>query len=656
MFLPIRATKPTPDRRNAGTIHGGCSPVDHNQTNGDGLTFWRKYLTDVALWTLATPLAFLVRFDFMFREGALPALVLLALVGLPLKAFAVHRARLHFQSWRTVTFRDVGHVLRAVVTVTAVMFVVGLVASTFLFLPRSVPLIEGAIATLLLFGVRSIWRYLHERPTAHLREGETVRRAVIVGAGEAGVMVAKEMIRHPEMGIQPVAYVDDAASKQGLAIAGITVEGTVAQLSAVLEARDCNEVIIAAPSAEGTFIRKVVDLVKASDRDVKYRVMPGVYELIRGDVSVSRLREVEVEDLLRRKPVDLDLASIAGYIDGETVLVTGAGGSIGSELVRQLAVFRPAKLLLLGRGENSIYDIDREFAAGHHGLATELIIGDVRDRNRLMQVFDAHRPTVVFHAAAHKHVPLMEANPGEAFQNNVCGTRNLVELALERGVKRFVNISTDKAVNPSSVMGLSKNFAEKVVRAAAQSAGPDQRLVSVRFGNVLGSRGSVVPFFKKQIHEGGPVTVTHPDMTRYFMTIPEATQLVLQAGGLAENGRTYILDMGEPVKIVDLAEDLIRLSGLEPHEDVEIVFTGVRPGEKIHEELMTEAEWEGSAGHAMIHVAKTEGAIGWAEMMETIRSLEERAWYGEPERMRQEMAFSASTDAVRDLGLGKVEV
>jgi FlaA1/EpsC-like NDP-sugar epimerase len=344
----------------------------------------------------------------------------------------------------------------------------------------------------------------------------------------------------------------------------------------------------------------VVDL--AREANVAYRIIPGVFEILSGKVGISQIRSVSLEDLLRRDPVKLETSQIAGYLEGRTVLVTGAGGSIGSEIVRQVCRFAPKKLVLLGRGENSVYLIQQELRRTYPEVDVEAVIGDVRDLTTLRRAFSSFLPQVVFHAAAHKHVPLMEDNPWEAIINNVRGTSNVVELCLEFEVERLVNVSTDKAVNPTSVMGASKRCAEFLVqRGAVRAKG---QFVSVRFGNVLGSRGSVIPLFQEQIKAGGPVTVTHPDMTRYFMTIPEASQLVLQAGGLAENGAVYVLDMGEPVKIVDLAKDVIRLSGYEVGRDIEIKFSGVRPGEKLFEELLTAEEGTSASKHTKIFIAK----------------------------------------------------
>ena len=394
------------------------------------------------------------------------------------------------------------------------------------------------------------------------------RYVLIAGAGESGSMMAREMRRHPEKGLIPVGFVDDDPAKLRTRVAGVPVIASLNRLAAAARTSGADEVLISMPSADGDTIRRVVD--QARKADLNYRILPAIHDLISGSVSISQIRPVNLEDLLRRDPVELETSLIRQYVTGRRVLVTGAGGSIGSEIVRQIARFEPAHIVLLGRGENSVFLIEQEMRRSYPSIPVSPVITDVRDMEKLEQVFSTHRPEVVFHAAAHKHVPLMEANPDQAIFNNVGGTRNLATLALEFGVARFVNVSTDKAVNPTSVMGASKRCAELIVRQAAERCKPHQHFVSVRFGNVLGSRGSVVPFFQKQIARGGPVTVTDANMIRYFMTIPEAAQLVLQAGGMDTPGAVYVLDMGKPVKIVDLARDLILLSGLEPGRDIEI--------------------------------------------------------------------------------------
>jgi FlaA1/EpsC-like NDP-sugar epimerase len=443
-----------------------------------------------------------------------------------------------------------------------------------------------------------------------------------MGAGEAGTMIAREMRANPQLGLDPIGYVDDDPGKQGMRIRGLPVLGGRAALPDLVGQHRIDQVIIAMPTAPGKAIREVLAICEQAG--VPAKTMPGMYELLGGQVSVNQLRNVEIEDLLRREPVQTDTAAVHDLIAGRAVLVTGGGGSIGSELCRQILRCGPAKLIILGHGENSVFEIHQELlrvaraqlrsdwesrpVTGAPKLPAIIpVIGDIRFANRLHTIFQAHRPDIVFHTAAHKHLPLMEENPSEAVTNNVLGTRNVLDAALAAGVQRFVLISTDKAVNPSSVMGASKRLAELLVQQAAAASGCPY--AAVRFGNVLGSRGSVVLTFKQQIAAGGPLTVSDPAMTRFFMTIPEAVQLVLQAAVLGRGGETFVLDMGEPVRIVDLARDLINLSGLEEGRDIDIVFTGLRPGEKLTEELFVPGEAYQRTAHAKIFIA-TEGDPG----------------------------------------------
>lgn len=562
-----------------------------------------KFGVDVALWSLAAPLAFWLRLENPW-ERYQDALAAYTILGIPLKALMIWAFGFHRQSWHGVGVRDLNVLVRGVglgvVYLTAMVFFIHL----FVPIPRSAGLIDGLVALFLMGGARLTVRLLHEREGGRAVDGKVIR-VLVAGAGEAGTMVAREMLRHPEAGLVPVGFLDDEPSKQHQRFIGLPVLGGLEALPKAVRKALADEVLIAIPSAPGGVVRKVVDLCRKAG--VRYRIVPGVYEILTGKVSVSQIREVAIEDLLHREPVQLNTEEIAGYIENRVVLVTGAGGSIGSEIVRQAARFRPRRVILLGRGEHSLYQIERELERKWPELEYRSVVADVRQHDKLAHVFELHRPQVVFHAAAHKHVPLMENNPDEAVFNNVGGTRNLVELSLDGGVERLVNISTDKAVNPTSVMGASKRVAEYLVEWGGRRARPGQVFTSVRFGNVLGSRGSVVPLFREQISLGGPVTVTHPEMTRYFMTIPEAGQLVLQAGGLGRNGAVYLLNMGEPVRILDLAHDLIRLSGLEPGADIKIAFTGMRPGEKLYEELLTAEEGTEATKHQKIFVARNSG-------------------------------------------------
>ena len=429
---------------------------------------------------------------------------------------------------------------------------------------------------------------------------KSYKKVLVVGAGEAGAMVIKELRGHDELGLRPIALIDDDRYKQGTLIQGIKVYGDHSRIGDVVRQLGIDEIIIAMPSVPREAQADILDECKKTK--CRLKTLPGVYELISGNVSIQQIRDVEIEDLLGRDPIDLNVENICGYIQGKVVLVTGGGGSIGSELCRQIARFDPKQLLILDIYENNAYDLEQELKWDFPELNYKVIIGSVRDKARMEWIFHTYRPDVVFHAAAHKHVPLMENNPAEAIKNNVFGTWNVAECADRYGTGRFVMISTDKAVNPTNIMGATKRIAEMIIQGMDRISRTEY--VAVRFGNVLGSNGSVIPLFKKQIAAGGPVTVTHPDINRFFMTIPEAVQLVLEAGSMAQGGEIFILDMGKPMKIADLARDLIRLSGLEPGVDIKIQYTGLRPGEKLYEELLMKEEGLTATRHKKIFVGK----------------------------------------------------
>ena len=409
-------------------------------------------------------------------------------------------------------------------------------------------------------------------------------------------MIVKELIGHPALGLNPIGFVDDDRSKHNHRLCDLPVLGGLAAIQDLVISHDIDEVVIAMPRASGALVRQVVRA--GLEVGVKTRTVPAMSDIISGRVSVASLRQVEIQDLLRREPIQTDLEQVRTLATGETLLVTGAGGSIGSELCRQLARLDPAQIVLVGHGENSIFDILAELSEHFPNVTAVPVIADVRDRERMRTIFAEYRPYSVFHAAAHKHVPLMEGNIAEAVTNNVLGTRNVAELAAEFGVEHLVLISTDKAVRPTNIMGATKRVAEQVVQEIAQTTG--RKFVAVRFGNVLGSRGSVVPTFLRQIRAGGPITVTHPEVRRYFMTIPEAVQLIIRAGTIGEGGEVFVLDMGEPVRIMDLARAMIELSGLQPGTDIEIRFTGLRPGEKLYEELFFDSESAVATDHPKV--------------------------------------------------------
>ncbi len=452
---------------------------------------------------------------------------------------------------------------------------------------------------ILIGGSRFSWRMLRER---YIAPSVSKKRTLIIGAGSAGTMVVRQLQNNPDAELLPVAFVDDDPHKQKLQIYGLEVKGNTKDIPRLVEAMEIENIVIAVPSLSKGEIRRIYE--ECAKTKAKTKIMPLLEDLVSGKISVNNIRDVEVEDLLGREPIELDMSSIINKLTGKTVLVTGAGGSIGSEICRQISRFSPERLLLLGHGENSIYQIDMELKKKYaNEFEIVPIIADVQDRGRIFDIMHHYMPDVVYHAAAHKHVPMMEYNPTEAVKNNIFGTRNVAEAADTFGVKNFVLISTDKAVNPPNVMGATKRFAEMVIQNLAKES--NTNFVAVRFGNVLGSRGSVIPLFKKQIQAGGPVTVTDKEMTRYFMTIPEASRLVIQAGALARGGEVFVLDMGEPVKIVDLAKNLITLSGYSI-EEIGITFTGLRPGEKMFEELLNENEVQKKHVFPKIFIGKAE--------------------------------------------------
>ena len=428
---------------------------------------------------------------------------------------------------------------------------------------------------------------------------ENAKPTLIVGAGAAGTLLVRQMLMHPKMRMMPVAFVDDDQEKQRKDIYGVRILGTTKDIEKIVQHMGITKVVIAMPSLPNKKLNEVYDIARKTGAECV--ILPNIDEVMSGNLHVQQLRNVEIEDLLGRDPVELDQTLIEKQLRGKRILVTGAGGSIGSEICRQVSSFRPKELIILGHGENSIYQLNMELLGKYaeHFRITP-VIADVQDRKRIFEVMEKYRPDVVYHAAAHKHVPLMEINPREAVKNNILGTRNVAEAANHAKVKTFVMISTDKAVNPPNIMGATKRLCEMIVQDMATKS-DSTKYVAVRFGNVLGSRGSVIPLFKKQIAKGGPITVTHPDIVRYFMTIPEAAQLVIQAGSLARGGEIFVLDMGKPVRIVDLAKNLIRLSGYS-EDDIEIKFTGLRPGEKMYEELLNEGEINPKQIFPKIHI------------------------------------------------------
>ncbi len=546
-----------------------------------------QFAADAVLAAVAFALAFQLR--FLDATGGIPDRYWTMLTGTIVfvavgKAIVFSVLGLHGKWWRYFQLPDLWPVVRAAAVASGLLVAVFTLAKPYAYnLPRSVVVFDFLLTVFLLGGARLARRMLAERPNRATRRGR-IRGVLIVDAGSGGQMVVRELRLNPNLGARAIGFVDDDPRKRGMTAAGVKVLGATDEIGEVLDRRAPDEVIIAIPSAPGVLRAKVVAACR--ERDIPVRTLPTVFELLRGGVQLTRqLREVRVEDVLGRDPVVMELDRVGAYLEDKIVLVTGAGGSIGAELSRQVARVRPKLLVLLDHAEENLFRIDRELVDEWHFTRVEAVLADCREPERMLEVMQRFKPEVVFHAAAYKHVALIEANPLEAVRNNAIATRVTAETAAVAGTERFVLISTDKAVNPATVMGASKAMAEWIVEAAGQRHARTRFLI-VRFGNVLASSGSVVPIFRDQISRGGPVTVTHPEMTRYFMTIPEAVQLVIQSGDLGGgSGDVFVLEMGDPVRILDLARNMITLAGYEPDKDVAIEFVGQRPGEKIHEEL-----------------------------------------------------------------------
>lgn len=593
-------------------------------------------LLDLLALIITPTISLYLRTDELFSwQRFQQSLILYTAVALITRMFVFHYFGLYRRYWRYVSSLELAQIGVAVAIATvliAVEFVLMRLALPWFNLPRSTPLIDAMLCFIWVGGFRASLRLtenLYPQRQVGRQPPSTPANVVIVGAGYTGALLVREIRNNIYVNLNPVLFIDDDVSKHGMQIHGIPVVGDCHQLPQILQEQSIDRVIIAMPTASGKIIREIVQVCRHAG--VAAQTMPGIHELLDGSVSFSHLRNVQIQDLLRRSPIQTDTFAVNKQLQGKRVLVTGGGGSIGSELCRQILRCRPAQLILLGHGENSVFEITNELNRLQNellgaqlrvnGSATVItpVIADLRFRERITAVFKEHRPHAVFHAAAHKHVPLMEANPVEAITNNVLGTKILLEAAQQYKVERFVMISTDKAVNPTNVMGASKRTAELLVLQAARKSGQFYQVV--RFGNVLGSRGSVIHTFKQQIAAGGPVTVTHPEMVRYFMTIPEAVQLVLQASVVGRGGEVLMLDMGDPVRIVDLAKDLIELSGLEVGKDIEIEFSGLRPGEKLYEEMFTPNESYSPTQHQKILVAHNASQFIPAELNSAIDQL-----------------------------------
>ncbi len=591
-------------------------------------------LFDLVSLGLAFVLAFVIRFDAS-SYSATGQLALYWPVFLPIatiKLIVFERMGLYRRAWRFASVKDMLAIVLAVAMGSTLSGALILIlwawpwSSTFVHgFPRSVIVIDAMLTLFLIGGQRFFTRWRREMALEGGRNGhrgdQLARSVLLIGAGEAGAVAVREMQRNPQLGYRPAGFLDDDPDTRGQSIYGVPVVGPISQLPQAASSLAVSEVLIAVPAAPGELVRRVFQL--AREAGLAVRTLPTYDEVLSSHVSVRRAREVRLEDLLRRPPTPMEMSGIAAYLTDQTVLVTGAGGSIGSELCRQVCRFMPAHLLLFDHSENNLYQIDAEMNLNFPDVDCRPILGTVRDQAKLAHLLVDHKPSVIFHAAAYKHVPLSESNEDEEILNNVIGTHNLVSAAVSCGVPRFVFISTDKAVAPINVMGKTKQVGEWIVQDAAQRSGLPY--VAVRFGNVLGSHGSVVPLFQSQIAHGGPVTVTHAQVTRYFMTIPEAARLVLQAAILGRGGEVFVLDMGEPVRIYDLACDLIRLNGLEPERDISIVFTGLRPGEKLTETLYNAGEQVSSTGHPGIHLANTRSPLTAGQLSQLLAALQAAA-------------------------------
>ncbi len=609
-----------------------------------GLQMWQRLLNrpvqfvfDVAVLALAFIIAYFLRFEFELAEVELHKM----LVQLPLVVLiqfgALNLFGIYAFVWRYIGMAELRPFLKAAwwSFLLIVLMRLGLPADFGQWrVPLSIILMDTMLACGGVLALRVLRRAMFERFEKERRargaNGGVAKPVLLVGAGRAGVLAAREIQARGNMGITIRGFVDDDYDKQGSVIQGVKVLGVTRELPSLVAELGIDHVVISIAQTARKDLRRIIDICEAIP--VRARIIPGLYELIDGSVEISRIRDVEIEDLLGRDPVNLDEKSLAEFLKGKTVMVTGAGGSIGSELCCQVARFGAGRVLMVERAEFALFDADRTIRAGGSGAEIVPLVADICDEPRMRTLFETYRPAVVFHAAAHKHVPLMENNAGEAVKNNILGTRLLAELAGEFAVETFVQISTDKAVRPTSIMGASKRAAELAAQDLNHSC--DTQYISVRFGNVLGSAGSVVPIFRKQIEEGGPVTVTHPDMVRYFMTIPEASQLVVQAGAIGEGGEIFILDMGDPVRIVDMAKDMITLCGLKPYEDIDIEFTGMRPGEKLFEELETVGETITKTRHPKIFIG-TINTYGQADVERALERFKELSDGGDEAELRR---------------------
>jgi FlaA1/EpsC-like NDP-sugar epimerase len=558
-------------------------------------------IVDVFIINISFLIAFILKYDgdvVYIITTYLKTIIWVSIIATIIKLMCFIIFKLYNSLWSYAGIYEAMRLITALIISNAI--VVSLVTILSISIPLSIFIMTFFIETLFMGGTRFLYRVLRRIKQRAFSYTEPENRLMIIGGGEAGSIIVKELEQSPFSDSKAIAIIDDDENKKNMKLHGVPVVGNRYDIVRVAKEMNIDEIIIAIPSAPKKEINAIYS--ECSKTDCKVRILPSISHIINGNVSMKKVRDVELEDLLGREPVKLELNKIALYLKNKVVLVTGGGGSIGSELCRQIAAFLPKQLILLDFYENNAYDIQNELKFKYPDLNLTAVIANIREEQRIDNIFRQYRPDVVFHAAAHKHVPLMEENPIEAIKNNVFGTINVVKSADKYKTSKFILISTDKAVNPTNVMGATKRIAEMIIQATNRHS--KTKFAAVRFGNVLGSNGSVIPLFKKQIVNGGPVTVTHPEVTRYFMTIPEAVQLVIQAGSMVIGGEVFVLDMGQPVKIYDLARNLIKLSGYKPDEDIEIVFTGLRPGEKLYEELLLEEEGLSTTRHNKIFVAK----------------------------------------------------
>jgi FlaA1/EpsC-like NDP-sugar epimerase len=562
-------------------------------------------ILDIILVIISLYASLLLRFDFKIAEQDFNFFMLSLIPVIIITLFFNNIFNLYTKLWKYASVDELLSIIYSI-TISNVVFIAysyiisfKLMSSLYFRFPFSVHLIFWLLSVTLLGGTRFLYRIIYENKLPR-RNQENCIEIIIIGAGDAAALLIKEIKKHRELNYNIIGLVDDDDSKQGKLICGVKVIGKTKQIPQLVEEYGIEELILAIPSVEYQIRKTILGICK--ETKCKLKTIPGIYEIIDGKVNISKLRDVSIEDLLGRDEVKLDNSNINKYIKDKVVMVTGGGGSIGSELCRQIAKFNPKELIILDTYENNAYDLEMEMNYKFPNMKKQVIIANIREFSRLREIFSSLKPEVIFHAAAHKHVPLMENNPSEAIKNNIIGTYNLVRCADEFKVLKFVQISTDKAVNPTNIMGATKRFCELIIQAYDKKSNTEY--VAVRFGNVLGSNGSVIPLFKKQIAHGGPITLTHPDINRFFMTIPEAAQLVIQAGAIAKGGEIFVLDMGEPVKIADLAKDLITLSGLKPNVDIKIEYIGLRPGEKLYEELLMDEIALTSTVHNKIFIEK----------------------------------------------------